>query len=145
MHPKSMTTSSPRSIAALIGRAWGFAPFGPDAMIGSKLLPLAPRGDLDLEVEREVAFGRSVRRGAEQAPSASLAMPHTGRIRAPRLVLHAAQPLDEPVEPLVGPLIKKMSANALAPFKYYVEYGRPFEGKSSQCPSRRQPANVTIC
>jgi hypothetical protein len=43
MHPKSHTTSSLRPITRSEGRAWGFAPFGPAAMIGSKLLPLAPR------------------------------------------------------------------------------------------------------
>jgi hypothetical protein len=42
------------------------------------------------------------------------------------------------LEPIMGPLIRKMSANALAPFKYFVEQGHPYDGKTSELP--RAPA-----
>jgi carbon monoxide dehydrogenase subunit G len=38
------------------------------------------------------------------------------------------------LEPIIGPLIHKMASNALAPFKYFVENGRPYNGKSSELP-----------
>lgn len=36
------------------------------------------------------------------------------------------------LEPVFGPLIRKMATNALAPFKYFVEHGRPFKGRASE-------------
>lgn len=42
------------------------------------------------------------------------------------------------LEPLVGPLLRRMAPNALAGFKYLVEHGRPYGGKASELP--RVPA-----
>lgn len=36
------------------------------------------------------------------------------------------------LEPLMSPVIRKGAANALAPFKYFVEHGSPYSGKSSE-------------
>ena len=36
------------------------------------------------------------------------------------------------LEILMAPMVRRGSKNALAPFKYFVEHGRPFEGKSSE-------------
>jgi hypothetical protein len=38
------------------------------------------------------------------------------------------------LEPVVGPLMRRMGPQALAAFKYLVEHGRPYEGKSSELP-----------
>src|SRR4051812_11509218 len=76
-----MTTSSPGSIARVVGRACGFAAFGPDAMMGSKLLPLAPR--LRISTSRSSAKSRSVGAGGEGGtdafpPRPALALPAWG-------------------------------------------------------------------
>jgi hypothetical protein len=42
------------------------------------------------------------------------------------------------LEPLVGPLLRRMAPNALAGFKYLVEHGQPYNGKASELP--RVPA-----
>ena len=83
MQPKSMTTSSPGSTRRVLGRAWGFAPLGPTATIGSKLLPLAPRRRISTSRSRAKSrsVGRSARVGSS-APRASSAMAHAARIRA---------------------------------------------------------------
>ena len=60
MHPKSMTTSSPASTCRALGRACGFAAFGPDG--DDRIEAVAARAaatHLDLELEREVALGGS--------------------------------------------------------------------------------------
>ena len=38
------------------------------------------------------------------------------------------------LEPLLGPLMRRMAPNALAGFKYFAEYGHPFNGKASDIP-----------
>ncbi len=42
------------------------------------------------------------------------------------------------LEPILGPMMRRMAPGALAGFKYLVEYGKPFEGKASKLP--RPPA-----
>jgi hypothetical protein len=42
------------------------------------------------------------------------------------------------LEPILGPLMRRMAPNALAGFKYLVEHGHPYERKASQLP--RVPA-----
>ncbi len=42
------------------------------------------------------------------------------------------------LEPLVGPLMRRMAPNALAGFKYLVEHGHPYAGKAAELP--RPPA-----
>jgi ligand-binding SRPBCC domain-containing protein len=38
------------------------------------------------------------------------------------------------LEPIIGPLMRRMAPNALASFKYLVEHGHPYEGKASELP-----------
>jgi ligand-binding SRPBCC domain-containing protein len=38
------------------------------------------------------------------------------------------------LEPILGPLMRRMAPNALAGFKYLVEHGRPYPGKASDLP-----------
>jgi hypothetical protein len=38
------------------------------------------------------------------------------------------------LEPLVGPLLRRMAPNALAGFKYLVEHGQPYAGRASDLP-----------
>ena len=67
MHPKSMTTSSPASTCRALGRACGFAAFGPDATIGIEAVAArAASTHLDLELQREVALGRSFGEAGQQ-------------------------------------------------------------------------------
>ena len=42
------------------------------------------------------------------------------------------------LEPLIGPLMRRMAPNALAGFKYLVEHGHPYAGKAARLP--RAPA-----
>src|SRR6266545_1958712 len=42
------------------------------------------------------------------------------------------------LEPILGPLMRRMAPSALAGFKYLVEHGHPYEGKASELP--RAPA-----
>jgi len=42
------------------------------------------------------------------------------------------------LEPILGPLMRRMAPNALAGFKYLVERGHPYDGKTSDLP--RAPA-----
>jgi len=42
------------------------------------------------------------------------------------------------LEPILGPLMRRMAPNALAGFKYLVEHGHPYDGKTSDLP--RAPA-----
>jgi len=42
------------------------------------------------------------------------------------------------LEPILGPLMRRMAPNALAGFKYLVEHGHPYDGKASELP--RAPA-----
>ena len=39
------------------------------------------------------------------------------------------------LEPVLGPLMQRMAPGALASFKYLVEQGRPYNGKTSELPS----------
>ena len=79
------------------GRAWGFDPFGPEATMGSKLTPLAPRRRISNSSAS--ATSRSVGRSAKvgvTAASASSAMAHAAWMRATSPgVLHPPQLLDE--------------------------------------------------
>jgi hypothetical protein len=43
------------------------------------------------------------------------------------------------LEPIHGPLMRRMAPSALAGFKYLVEHGRPYVGKASELP--RVPAS----
>lgn len=38
------------------------------------------------------------------------------------------------LEPILGPLMRRMAPGALASFKYLVEQGRPYSGKASELP-----------
>jgi polyketide cyclase/dehydrase/lipid transport protein len=38
------------------------------------------------------------------------------------------------LEPILGPLMRRMAPNALAGFKYLVEHGHPYDGKASELP-----------
>jgi hypothetical protein len=38
------------------------------------------------------------------------------------------------LEPLLGPLLRRMAPTTLAAFKYLVEHGQPYEGKASALP-----------
>lgn len=38
------------------------------------------------------------------------------------------------LEPVLGPLMRRMAPNALAGFKYLVEHGHPYQGKASELP-----------
>jgi hypothetical protein len=38
------------------------------------------------------------------------------------------------LEPVVGPMMRRMGPRALASFKYLVEHGQPYEGKASELP-----------
>ena len=42
------------------------------------------------------------------------------------------------IEPILGPVMRRMAPGALAGFKYLVEHGQPFDGKTSSLP--RPPA-----
>jgi hypothetical protein len=42
------------------------------------------------------------------------------------------------LEPIMGPLMRRLAPNALAAFKYLVEHGHPYNGKASELP--RAPA-----
>ena len=42
------------------------------------------------------------------------------------------------LEPILGPLMRRMAPNALAGFKYLVEHGHPYGGKAAELP--RAPA-----
>ena len=42
------------------------------------------------------------------------------------------------LEPILGPLMRRMAPSALAGFKYLVEHGHPYDGKASELP--RAPA-----
>ena len=42
------------------------------------------------------------------------------------------------LEAILAPMIRRMAPSALAPFKYFVEHGHPYEGKVSELP--RVPA-----
>ena len=67
-----------------LGRACGFAPFGPDATIVSKLLPHAPRSRIATLERAARTPARSGRRRASGsiAASASSAIAHAARMRA---------------------------------------------------------------
>ena len=45
------------------------------------------------------------------------------------------------LEPLLGPLMRRMAPSALAGFKYLVEHGHPYAGKASELP--RVPATCS--
>ena len=38
------------------------------------------------------------------------------------------------LEPILGPLMRRMAPHALAGFKYFVEHGHPYAGKTSELP-----------
>jgi hypothetical protein len=38
------------------------------------------------------------------------------------------------LEPILAPLMRRKARNALAGFKYLVEYGHPYNGKASELP-----------
>ena len=38
------------------------------------------------------------------------------------------------LEPMLGPLMRRMAPHALAAFKYLVEHGQPYDGKASELP-----------
>ncbi len=38
------------------------------------------------------------------------------------------------LEPMLGPLMRRMAPHALAAFKYFVEHGQPYAGKASELP-----------
>jgi hypothetical protein len=42
------------------------------------------------------------------------------------------------LEPILGPLMRRMAPNALAGFKYFAEHGHPYDGKAADLP--RAPA-----
>ena len=71
MQPKSMTTSSPGSTRRSLGRACGFAAVraGRDDRVEA-VAARAPAAHLDLEVEREVAFGRPLGQRGSSEPRA---------------------------------------------------------------------------
>src|SRR5262249_49849978 len=67
MQPKSHTIISLCSMRRTLGMWCGFAPFGPDAMIGSKLFPLAPRSRI--ANSSSSAKARSLRPSARRGSS----------------------------------------------------------------------------
>ena len=96
MQPKSSTSSSPGSIRRSDGRAWGLAPLGPAATMGSKLMAAAPSRRISNSRSRpnSSSVGRSrqtagdVGEGGVGDPAGG---PDAGHLPG---VLHPAEPLD---------------------------------------------------
>ena len=83
MQPKSRTSSSPGSIRRSDGRAWGLAPLGPAATMGSKLMAAAPRRRISnsRSSPNSSSVGREASRPATLAKAAS-AIAQAARMRA---------------------------------------------------------------